>query len=137
MSSLIRSNISLMPANICCLSSSCSGFNSLNLTSVDSLVVSTGMFPVLQFTRFLGGDFCALVFSSRIRLLFLVVAVIPAFGFNCSFMLVCQVAPVDFELFALAVILSVTFLSVEASILESFLFDLIVFNVLSKLLLLS
>ena len=85
---------------------------------------------------FLGGDFCALVFSSRLHLLFLMVAI---FGFNCSSMLVCRVALVDFELFALTVNLSVTFLSFEASTWESLLFDLIVlvvFNVLSELLLL-
>ena len=114
------SNISLIPANICCFNSSCSGLSSLTFTSVDSV-----------------GDFCELALSSRLHLLFLAEEVL---GFNCSFMLVCHIAPVVFKLFALVlvfdVVLSVNFLSPDDSLSTSYLL-LLRFNLLSKLRLLS
>ena len=131
------SNISLIPANICCFNSSCSGLSSLTFTSVDSVVVSTGMLVVSQLALFFGGDFCELELSSRLRLLFLAEEVL---GFNCSFMLVCLIAPVVFKLFVLVlavdVVLSIDFLSPDDSLSTSFLL-LLRFNLLSKLRLLS
>ena len=83
------------------------------------------------------GDFCELALSSRLHLLFLAEEVL---GFNCSFMLVCHIAPVVFKLFALVlvfdVVLSVNFLSPDDSLSTSFLL-LLRFNLLSKLHLLS
>ena len=97
------------------------------------MVVSTGMLIVSQLALFFGGDFCELGLSSRLRLLFLPE---EALGFNCSFMLICLVAPVVFNLFALDKLLSVDFLSPSNSPSASFLL-LLRFSLLSKLRLLS
>ena len=127
------SSISLIPANICCFNSSCSGLSSLTFASVDSMVVSTGMLVVSQLALFFGGDFCELELSSQLHLLFLPE---EALGFNCSFMLICLVAHVVFKLFALDEVLSIDFLSPSDSLSASFLL-LLRFNLLSKLCLLS
>ena len=127
------SSINLINANICCFNSSCLGLSSLTLTSLDSMVVSMGMIVVSQLALFFGGDFCELGLSSQLRLLFLPE---EALGFNCSFMLICLVAPVVFNLFALDEVLSVDFLSPSDSLSASFLLFLR-FNLLSKLRLLS
>ena len=97
------------------------------------MVVSTGMLVVSQLALFFGGDLCELGLSSRLCLLFLPE---EALGFNCSFMLICLVAPVGFNLFALDEVLSVDFLSPSDSPSASFLL-LLRFSLLSKLRLLS
>ena len=127
------SNINLIPANICCFNSSCSGLSSLTFTSAESMDVLTGILVVSQLALFFGGDFCELELSSQLHLLFLAEEVL---GFNCSFMLVCLIAPIVFKLFALDVVLSVDFLSPDDSLSTSFLL-LLRFNLLSKVHLLS
>ena len=95
------------------------------------------MLVVSQLALFFGGDFCELELSSQLRLLFLPE---EALGFNCSFMLVCLVAPVVapvvLNLFALDEVLSKDFLSPIDSLSASILLFLR-FNLLSKLRLLN